>query len=58
MDMVTIWHMVMDMVTVTDLDLADAGGSGLFLSYSSAAADGASVEALEVIQEEDSSSKI
>ena len=39
--------MDMVMVMVTDLDLVDAGGFGLFLSYSSAVADGALAEDLE-----------
>lgn len=45
MDMVT--DMDMAMASVMDLDLVDVLGSGLFLSYSSAVADGASAEDLE-----------
>ena len=49
--------LVTDLATVMDSDVVDAGGSGLSLFYSSAAADGASAEALEVSLEEDSSSR-
>lgn len=48
-DMVTDMDMAMDMAmdTVTDLDLVDVLGSGLFLFYSSAVADGDSAADLE-----------
>ena len=48
-DMVTDMDMAMD--TVTDLDLVDVLGSGLFLFYSSAVADGDSAADLEDMED-------